>query len=101
MVLRVLVVDDSALFRRVMTDVLRSLPGIEVVGTVPNGRLALRKIEELKPDILTLDMEMPELDGLGLLEELGRRQLKLAVIVVSALTRQGGIDHEGPEPRRI
>ncbi len=90
MTLRVLIADDSILFRRVLTEVLSSLPGVEVVGTAANGRIALRKLRELKPDLLTLDMEMPELDGLGVLDALAQQPEKVAVIVVSALTRQGG-----------
>lgn len=90
MALRVLIADDSILFRRVLTDVLTSLPDVEVVGSAANGKIALKKLHELKPDLLTLDMEMPELDGLGVLDALAQQPEKVAVIVVSALTRQGG-----------
>lgn len=90
MALRVVVADDSILFRRVLSDVLQELPGVEVVGTAPNGQLALKKVHELKPDLLTLDMEMPVLDGLGVLESLAEAEEKVAVIVVSALTTKGG-----------
>lgn len=90
MALRVVVADDSALFRRVLSDVLNELPGVEVVGSAPNGTLALKKVHEQKPDLLTLDMEMPVLDGLGVLDHLAAEEDKIAVIVVSALTRKGG-----------
>jgi two-component system chemotaxis response regulator CheB len=88
--LRILVADDSVLFRRVLVDVLASLPEVEVVGTASNGKLALQRIAELRPDVLTLDMEMPEIDGMGVLDTLRRSGQELSVIVVSALTLKGG-----------
>jgi two-component system, chemotaxis family, protein-glutamate methylesterase/glutaminase len=90
MSLKVLVADDSVLFRRVIAEVLKSLPDVEVVGSVSNGKLALQRVRELRPDILTLDMEMPEMDGMAVLEALREAREAVAVIVVSALTRQGG-----------
>jgi two-component system chemotaxis response regulator CheB len=88
-VISVLVVDDSALVRRVVTDALAEDPEIEVVGTAANGRLALAKIEQLKPDLVTLDIEMPEMDGLETLRALRRTHLKLPVIMFSTLTEVG------------
>jgi two-component system, chemotaxis family, protein-glutamate methylesterase/glutaminase len=88
--LRVLVADDSILFRRVISDVLSSLPDVEVVGSASNGKLALQKVREMKPDLLTLDMEMPEMDGLAVLDALRAASDPTSVIVVSALTRKGG-----------
>ena len=90
MSLRVLVADDAALFRRAISEALASLPEVEVVGTASNGKLALQKTRELKPDLLTLDLEMPEVDGLAVLDALRQNGDKVAVIVVSALTRRGG-----------
>ena len=90
MSLKVLVADDSVLFRHVIAEVLGSLPNVEVVGSVANGKLAVQRVRELRPDLLTLDMEMPEMDGLGVLDALRRGGEKVAVIVVSALTRHGG-----------
>ena len=90
MSLRVLVADDAILFRRVLSDALTSLPEVEVVGTAANGKIALQKVRELKPDLLTLDLEMPETDGLAVLDALRASGEKVSVIVVSALTRQGG-----------
>ena len=90
MSLRVLVADDSILFRRVIAEALGSLPNVEVVGSAPNGKLAVQRVRELRPDLLTLDMEMPEMDGLGVLDALRQAGEKVAVIVVSALTRHGG-----------
>jgi two-component system, chemotaxis family, protein-glutamate methylesterase/glutaminase len=88
--MRVVVADDSALFRRVMSEVLASLPDVEVVGQAPNGRLAVQRAHELRPDLLTLDMQMPEMDGLAVLDALRVAGDAPAIIVVSAVTRQGG-----------
>lgn len=88
--MRVVVADDAILFRRVMEQVLNSIPGVEVVGLAPNGKLALQRVQELKPDVLTLDMEMPEMDGLAVLDALKGAPGAPAVIVVSALTLHGG-----------
>jgi two-component system chemotaxis response regulator CheB len=88
---RVLVADDSILFRRLLSDVLASFPGVEVVGSASNGRIALQKIQELKPDLLTLDIEMPEMDGVAVLEALARRgERSVEVIVVSAVSPRAG-----------
>lgn len=89
--MRVLVADDAVLFRRLLSDVLASFPGVEVVGSAANGRIALKKVQDLKPDLLTLDIEMPEMDGLAVLEELFRDgERALEVIVVSAVSRHAG-----------
>ena len=88
--MRVLVADDAVLFRRVMADALASIPGVEVVGSAANGKFAVQKVRELKPDLLTLDIEMPEMDGLAVLDALRRNGERVEVIVVSALSRRGG-----------
>jgi two-component system, chemotaxis family, protein-glutamate methylesterase/glutaminase len=90
MPLRVLVADDSSLFRRAVADALGSIPDVEVVASSPNGRLALQKVAELKPDLLTLDMEMPEMDGLTVLDALRQLGSTTSVIVISAVTLRGG-----------
>jgi chemotaxis response regulator CheB len=87
MSLRVLVADDAIFFRCLLAEVLASLPGVEVVGTAANGRVAVRKVRELHPDVLTLDIEMPEMDGLAVLDELRRGGDNIETIVVSALSR--------------
>jgi two-component system, chemotaxis family, protein-glutamate methylesterase/glutaminase len=88
--LRAVVADDSSVFRRAIAEVLTSCPGIEVVATVGNGKLAVQKVRDLRPDLLTLDLEMPEMDGLEVLETLRKAGDTVGVIVVSALTRRGG-----------
>jgi two-component system chemotaxis response regulator CheB len=86
-----LVADDAILFRRVLSDVLASIPGVEVVGSASNGKVALQKVRDLKPDLLTLDIEMPEMDGLAVLDALPpSSESRMEVIVVSALSRRGG-----------
>ncbi len=87
--LRILVVDDSVLYRKVVRAVVAAIPGIEVVGTAVNGRDALDKITSLSPDLITLDMEMPLLDGLGVLRELQRRGLAVKTVMISAFTAEG------------
>jgi two-component system chemotaxis response regulator CheB len=87
--LRALVVDDSALYRKFVRTVLEDFPEVEVVGTAANGRIGLNKIETLKPDLVTLDLEMPELDGLGLLRELSARGSDVATIMISSHTADG------------
>ncbi|WP_067473377.1 protein-glutamate methylesterase/protein-glutamine glutaminase [Actinomadura hibisca] len=85
----VLVVDDSVVVRRLIVDALGSDPALQVVGTAPNGRVALAKIESLRPDVVTLDIEMPVLDGLATLRELRRTHPRLPVIMFSTLTAAG------------
>lgn len=84
--MRVLVIDDSTLFRKVVRDVVHGIPGVEVVGVAANGRIALEKIKDLRPDLITLDVEMPEVDGLGVLRELKSMTDAPGVIMVSGLT---------------
>jgi len=90
MKLRALVVDDTSLFRRIISDALALLPDVEVVGTAPNGKIALERIASLSPDLITLDIEMPEMGGLEVLDALKSRGMKCGVVVVSALTLKGG-----------
>ena len=87
--IRVLLVDDSAVIRRLLTDTLANDPDIEVVGMAGNGEIALAKIEQLKPDIITLDIEMPVMDGLATLKALRKIHPKLPVIMFSTLTERG------------
>ncbi len=90
MVLKVLVVDDSVVYRSVVRNLLESHPGITVAGVAANGRIALNQIDVLQPDLLTLDFEMPELDGLGVLRELRERGTQApGAIMLSSFTRRG------------
>ncbi|HKE31295.1 MAG TPA: response regulator, partial [Candidatus Angelobacter sp.] len=85
---RVLVVDDSALMRKLISQILERDSDIEVVGTAMDGAFGLKKIEELKPQVVTLDLEMPRMDGMETLRQITRRH-KLPVIVVSAHSVDG------------
>ena len=85
---RVLVVDDSALMRKLIPQVLSRDPSIEVIGTAMDGLLGLKKIGELRPDVVTLDLDMPRMDGLEMLRQITRKE-RVPVIVFSAHTEAG------------
>ena len=85
---RVLVVDDSALMRKLIPNILARDPLIDVVGTAMDGAFALKKIEELRPDVVTLDLEMPRMDGMETLRMIMRRA-PLPVILVSTHSKEG------------
>jgi two-component system, chemotaxis family, protein-glutamate methylesterase/glutaminase len=86
--IRVLVVDDSALMRKLIPSILARDPEIEVVGTAMDGEFALKKIEELRPDVVTLDLEMPRMDGMETLRLIMRRA-PLPVILFSTHSKEG------------
>jgi two-component system, chemotaxis family, protein-glutamate methylesterase/glutaminase len=86
---RVLVIDDSVVVRKVLSDVLSATPGIALAGAASNGETGLAKLEQLKPDVVTLDIEMPGMDGLKVLAEIRKRHPKLPVIMFSTLTEHG------------
>jgi two-component system chemotaxis response regulator CheB len=86
--IRVLVVDDSAVMRQLLSDILSSDPDIEVVGTAPDPYVAREKIKRLNPDVLTLDVEMPRMDGLAFLRNLMRLR-PMPVVMCSSLTQNG------------
>jgi two-component system chemotaxis response regulator CheB len=85
---RVLVVDDSALMRKLIPQILEADTSIQVVGTAMDGNFGLKKIDDLKPQVITLDLEMPGMSGLEMLKEIVRRH-RLPVIVVSSHSTQG------------
>ena len=86
---RVLIVDDSAIVRKILTQELSRYSGIEIVGTAPDPYIARDKILALNPDVLTLDVEMPRMDGITFLRKLMKHH-PMPVIVLSSLTPQGG-----------
>lgn len=86
--IRVLIVDDSAVVRKLVTDALNADPEIEVVGTAIDPYVARDKIKELKPDVLTLDLEMPRMDGLTFLRIL-MEQHPMPVVIMSSLSQRG------------
>ena len=86
--IRVLIVDDSVVARRALSDALSSVPEIEVIGTSSDGRLALARMAMVRPDVVTLDVEMPGMDGLETLTEIRKRYPEVKVIMVSSLTER-------------
>lgn len=87
--MRILVVDDSTVFRKVVRDTLSQVPGVEVVGVANDGKAALEKIDRLTPDLVTLDIEMPVMSGIAVLQELRQRSSRPEVIMLSSLTDEG------------
>lgn len=87
--LRVLVVDDTIVYRKAVSDIVEEIPGVELAGVAHNGKIALAKIATLKPDILTLDIEMPEMNGIEVLMELQKNHPGVGAIMLSTLTAEG------------
>jgi two-component system, chemotaxis family, protein-glutamate methylesterase/glutaminase len=88
--IKVLVVDDTIVYRKAVSDILAEMPGVEVVGVAHNGKIAVSKINSLKPDLLTLDIEMPEMNGIEVLQYLQQHAPQISAIMVSTLTSEGG-----------
>jgi two-component system chemotaxis response regulator CheB len=87
--IRVLIVDDSSVVRRALADAISADPGLEVAGTASNGAIALERIAQLEPSVVTMDVEMPEMSGLEALAAIRRIDRGLPVIMVSSLTERG------------
>lgn len=87
--IRVLIVDDAAIVRRLVAEALSADPRLEVAGTAANGRQALDRIATLAPDLMILDLEMPVMDGLQTLAEMRRAHIRLPVIIFSSLSARG------------
>lgn len=87
--IEVLVVDDSALMRRIISDMINHEVNMHVAGTAKDGEELLEKVEALRPDIITLDVEMPKLNGIEALLELKKRQIDVPVIVLSSVSSKG------------
>ncbi len=85
----ILIVDDSALMRNLITKMFQDVPDIKVAGTAMNGKFALQKIETLKPDVIILDLEMPEMNGIEFLKEREKRGIDIPVIILSSLAKKG------------
>ena len=87
--IKVLVIDDSALVRQTLSDIINSDPQLEVIGTAADPYFAAKKIRTAIPDVITLDVEMPRMDGLTFLKTL-MAQFPVPVVIISSLTQQGG-----------
>jgi two-component system, chemotaxis family, protein-glutamate methylesterase/glutaminase len=87
--IKVMIIDDSALIRNIVTRMLSANPAIEVVGTALNGRFGLSKLDRLRPDIIILDLEMPEMNGIEFLKERKRLGISIPVIILSSIARKG------------
>src|SRR5262245_31549462 len=88
--IRVLIIDDAVVVRRLVSDVLSGDPALEVAGTAANGNIGLAKLAQLNPDIIILDVEMPEMDGPQTLKAIRKTHPQLPVIMFSTLTERGG-----------
>ena len=87
--IKAIVIDDTIVYRKIVGDVLKEIPGVEVIATANNGKIALSKIASLKPDLITLDIEMPEVSGIEVLQALKDQPDPPVVIMLSTLTHQG------------
>ena len=90
--IRVLIVDDAVVMRRLISSVLESDPELEVAGIAPNGKIALARIPQVNPDVVTLDVEMPEMNGLETIQEIRKIYPRLPVIMFSTMTRKGAVE---------
>lgn len=84
-----MIVDDSALYRQMIKNVLKGLDGVEIVGLASTGKEAIERIPELQPDLLTLDVQMPQMNGLEVLGEINRLRLPVKAVMLSSLTSHG------------
>lgn len=87
--IKVLVCDDSALMRNLISKIIDSTEGLKTVGTAMNGKFCLRKIPELQPDIILLDIEMPEMTGVEFLEERKKQNIDIPVVILSSIAEKG------------
>ena len=85
----VLVIDDSALMRNLISRLIENDPNLEVAGTAMNGRFGLMKLPRLKPDIIVLDLEMPDMNGIDFLREMQKKSIRIPVIILSSIATKG------------
>ncbi len=88
-VLRVMVVDDSCMYQQLLSDIINAHPGMQVVGVATNGKDAMDQIDSLKPDVITLDILMPQMDGIQTLMAIRQKCPQIRTIMVSSLTSEG------------
>jgi two-component system chemotaxis response regulator CheB len=88
--IKVLIVDDSAFYRQTLTGILKSSPRLDVIGTVPNGSEAIRFVSRSKPDVITLDLEMPTMDGFTFLRWL-MTNMPIPVVVISSRSESNNV----------
>lgn len=87
--IRVLIVDDSALMRNLIGKIVENTPGLKIADKAMNGRFALQKLERVKPDVIVLDLEMPEMNGVEFLRELKKLNIHIPVIILSSIAKEG------------
>src|ERR1044071_2316399 len=91
MTVRILVVDDSVVIRKLLTATLEEVQDFEVVGTAAHGKIALAKLSQCNPDVVILDVEMPEMDGIETLRRIRKEAPRLPVIMFSTKTERGAV----------
>ncbi|UTC66493.1 MULTISPECIES: chemotaxis response regulator protein-glutamate methylesterase [unclassified Treponema] len=87
--IRVLIVDDSALMRNLIGKIIDATPGLKIADKAMNGRFALQKLDRVAPDVIVLDLEMPEMNGIEFLRELKKQNIKIPVVILSSIAKEG------------
>ena len=87
--IRVLIVDDSALMRNLIGKIVDATPGLKIADKAMNGRFALQKLDRVAPDVIVLDLEMPEMNGIEFLRELKKQNIKIPVVILSSIAKEG------------
>jgi len=91
-IIRTLIADDTILYRKIVGDIISDMPDVEIIGAVSTGKIALERIEAFRPDLVILDIEMPEMNGLDVLQAIKSRGIDLDVIILSAFSERGSED---------
>ena len=94
--MRILIVDDSVVFRSQIKSAVETSMKVDTIATAANGKIALQKLEQEKFDVMTLDMEMPEMNGMETLREIRARKIQVKVVVFAAQTARGATSAGGP-----